>query len=66
MTEIELMAWAENEAEFRKADLAEVTCDADLKRAQKNATKRRKAVGLTASQATAVLIALHRQKRAQA
>jgi hypothetical protein len=66
MNNIELVAWAENEAEFRKADLAVVTCDADLKQAQKNAAKRRKAIGLTASQATAALIALHRQKRVDA
>jgi hypothetical protein len=66
MNNIDLMAWAENEAEYRKADLAAVTCDADLQRAQKNAAKRRKAVGLTASQATAALIALHRKRRVDA
>lgn len=66
MNNIELLAWAENEAEYRKADLAKVTCDADLKQAQKNAAKRREAVGLTASQATFALIALHRQNRVDA
>lgn len=60
MTEQELMEWGTREAEQRKADLLADRSLNGLKRAQEAAEKRRKAVGLSRTEATRAVINANR------
>lgn len=60
MTEQELMEWGTREAEQRKADLLADRSLNGLMRAQEAAEKRRKAVGLSRTEATRAVINANR------
>lgn len=62
MSHAEMMAWGAAEGEARIADLRERSAEG-LKRAQENAEQRRKAVGLTRSQAASIVSEALRAKR---
>jgi hypothetical protein len=65
MTEAEGLAWAVAEHDLRVADLSDRTAEG-LRRAQQNAEARRKAAGLSRSQAAALVAEAGRVRRLEA
>ncbi len=63
MTEAERLAWGQQESLARQADLAADRSLKGLDRAKANARDRRRQIGATMSQATAMVVEANRAKR---